>query len=64
MKEQDKTSEKKNKENRDKQYPITEFKVIIIKILTELRRRMDDHNENFNKELENIKNNKLEPKNK
>ena len=57
MKEQDKTSEKKNKENRDKQYPITEFKVIIIKILTELRRRMDDHNENFNKELENIKNN-------
>lgn len=64
MKEQDKTSEKKNKENRDKQYPITEFKVIIIKILTELRRRMDDHNENFNKELENIKNNKLELKNK
>ena len=64
MKEQDKTSEKKNKENRDKQYPMTEFKVIIIKILTELRRRMDDHNENFNKELENIKNNKLEPKNK
>lgn len=25
------------------------FKVIIIKVLSELRRRMDDHSENFNR---------------
>ena len=36
-----------------------EFKVII-KMITDLGRRTDDHNENFNKELENIKKNKLE----
>ena len=34
-----------------------EFKVMIIKMLSELRRRMDEHSEKFNKELENIKKN-------
>ena len=34
--------------------PDKEFKVMIIKMLTKLR-RMDEHSENFNKELENIK---------
>ena len=34
-----------------------------VKILKELRRRMDEHSENFNKELENIKKNKTELKN-
>ena len=33
------------------------FKVVIIKMITELGRRMDEHSENFNKELENIKEN-------
>ena len=35
-----------------------EFKVMIIKMINELRRRMDEQNEkleNLNKELENIK---------
>ena len=35
--------------------PDKELKVMIIKMLTEHRRRMDEHSENFNKELENIK---------
>lgn len=30
-----------------------EFKVMVIKMLTELRRRMDERSENFNKEIEN-----------
>ena len=32
-----------------------EFKVIIINGLKELERRTNEHNENFNKELENIR---------
>ena len=28
----------------------TEFKVMVIKMLTELRRRMDEYSEHFNKE--------------
>ena len=36
---------------------------MIIKMLNELRRRMDKHSENFNKELENIKKNQTELKN-
>ena len=37
-----------------------EFKVLIIKMLKELRRRMDEHYENFNRKLENIKKNQTE----
>ena len=33
--------------------PDKEFKMVI-KILNELRRKMKEHSENFNKELENI----------
>ena len=33
--------------------------VVVIKMLTELRRRMDEHIENFDKEIENRKPNKL-----
>ena len=40
-----------------------EFKVMIIKMLKELRRRMDEHSEKFNRELENIKKNQTELKN-
>lgn len=32
-----------------------EFKVMVINILTKLGRRMDEHNENLNKEMENIR---------
>ena len=39
--------------------PDKEFKVMIIKMLTKLR-RMDEHSENFNKELDNIKKKKPE----
>ena len=32
-----------------------EFKALVIRILTELGKRIDEHRENFNTELENIK---------
>lgn len=35
--------------------PDKEFKVVIIKMLTELWRGVDKHSENFNKERENVK---------
>ena len=34
-------------------YPI-EFKVMIIQMLTELGRRMDEHSENFSKEFSSV----------
>ena len=39
------------------------FKVRIIKMFSELRRRMDEHSEKINKELGNIKKNQTEMKN-
>ena len=39
------------------------FKKMITKMLNELRRRMDEHSENFNEELENIKKDQTEMKN-
>lgn len=35
--------------------PNKEFKTIVIRILTELGERTEEHMENFNRELENIK---------
>lgn len=35
--------------------PNKELKFMVIKMLTELGRRMDEHNGNFNKEMENIR---------
>lgn len=35
--------------------PDKDFKVMIIKVLTNFRKRMDKHRENFNKERENTK---------
>lgn len=52
---QDKTSEKDLKETDIRNLPDKEFKVMAIKILTELWRRIDKHSENFNKEVENIR---------
>ena len=43
--------------------PDKEFKGIILKMITKLRRRMEEHNENFNKELNNIRNKQLELRN-
>lgn len=40
-----------------------EFKATVIKMLTEFGKRLEEHSENFNKELETIKNNQLELKN-
>ena len=37
--------------------------VIVIKMLTELRRRMDVYSDNLNKKVENIKKNQAELKN-
>ena len=39
-----------------------ELKLMIIKMLKELRRRMDKHSEKFSPRLENIKNNQTEVK--
>ena len=43
--------------------PHKEFKVMVIKMLTDLRRGMEEHSENFNKEIENLKYNESELKN-
>lgn len=40
-----------------------QFKVTVIKMLTELIRRTDEHSENINKKVENIKKNRLELQN-
>ena len=49
-KEHDKTSEKGINKTEISNLPDEELKVIVIKVLTELRRRMDEHSENCNKE--------------
>ena len=59
-KKQDKTSEKELNEMEISHLPNKQFKVMILKMLTELRRRMDEHNKNFNKKLKNIKKNQTE----
>ena len=43
--------------------PIKEFKVIVIKMISELGRRMDGHSEKFDKALENIKKKQTKLKN-
>ena len=55
LKEQDKTSEKELKEVEICNLTGKKLKVIVTKVLTELRRRMDEHSENFNKEIKNIR---------
>ena len=59
-KEQDKTPEVELCKVKTNNIPNKGFKVMIIKMLNELRRRMNDHSEKFNKELENIKKNQTE----
>ena len=49
-KEQDKTLEKILTETEISDLPDKEFKIMVIKMLTKFKRRMDQHSENFNKE--------------
>ena len=42
--------------------PKKEFKALVIKLLIELRKIIDEHSENFNKELENVKDTQAEMK--
>ena len=66
MKEQDKTPEEELSDMEIGNLPTKELRVMIIKMIKELRRRMDAQSEKlevFNKELENIKNNQTELKN-
>lgn len=52
-KERDKISEKELNAMEISNLPDKEFKVLVIKMLTELRERMDELSENVNKEIEN-----------
>lgn len=52
MKEQDKNLRRKKKNKTEiSNLPDKEFKVTVIKLLAELRRTMEEHSENFNKDL-------------
>ena len=55
MKEQVKTPKKINNERQINNQPDREFKTLVIKMLTELEKRIDLNTDHFNKELENIK---------
>ena len=63
MKEQDKTPEEELGEVEIDNLSNKEFKVMIIKMIKELGRRMDEHSEKFYKALESIKKKQIEPKN-
>ena len=49
MKEEDKTSEKELNEVQISSQPNKKFKIMIIKMLNERKRRMNEHSENFNR---------------
>ena len=38
-------------------YQITQFKTLVIRMVTSLGKRIDEHSEDFNKELDNTKKN-------
>lgn len=54
-KEEDKTSEKVLDERERNILPDEEFQIMGWKMLTKVRRRIDEHSENFNKDTEKIK---------
>ena len=54
-KEQDKPPETNLNKIEMSDLPYREFKILIIKMFTEVRRAMPKWSENFNKEMENIK---------
>ena len=57
IKQQEKTQENKLNEMEASNLPKKEFKIMVIRMLNELRGRMDEHNENFNRETVSIKKN-------
>ena len=61
MKEKEKHLEKNPNETNN--WLDEQFKALVIRMLIKLR-KINEHSENFNKELENIKNNQSELKNK
>ena len=63
LKEQEKNPEKINNETEINNLPGKIFKALVIPMLTELGKRKEQHNENFNKELENNKETQSEIKN-
>ena len=63
IKEQDKSSGKELNKIEINSLPDKEYKLMVIRMLTELGRRINEHSENFNKELENIKKSQRELKN-
>ena len=62
-KEQNKTLEKMPNETEISTLSDKEFKAMVIKMLTEFRKRIEEHSENFHQELESIKKNQSELKN-
>ena len=63
MKEHDKITARELNETKKRNISDTEFKVMVIKILTVLEKRMENVSETINKEIENIKKNQSEMKN-
>ena len=63
LKEQEKTPDKTTNKTEINNLPDKEFKALVIRILTELGKRIDEHSKNFSKELEYIKKNQSELKN-
>ena len=57
MKQQEKTPENKLNEMETNKLPETEFKIMVIRMLNEFMRRMDEHSENINREIISIKQN-------
>ena len=55
MKEKDKTPGKELNEREISNLPDTEFKTLVIRMLNELRGRIDELSKNLNKEIEAIK---------
>ena len=51
---QNKTAEKELNKTEISNLPDEEFKVIVTKMLTKLRKRMHEYIKNFNKDMENI----------
>ena len=56
MKDLNKTIQEELSNMEIKNVPNKEFKIMIIKMFNKLRRRMEEHRGNFNKELEKTKN--------
>lgn len=55
MKEQDKVSGKHPNVTEKINLPEKEFQVVVIKMFNELRKKIGEQKQNFNKELENTK---------